>query len=80
MGLVIKVSDSSLAADRALADTYIGAEIPVYWVVNIPGRSLDVYTRAERQVIPEGETAELLLDGLVVARIAIVDLLPRRGA
>ncbi len=46
--LVIEVTDTSLAEDRKLAFTYAAEGIPIYWIVNLPGRRLEVYLRARR--------------------------------
>ncbi|QEH35031.1 hypothetical protein OJF2_35760 [Aquisphaera giovannonii] len=78
VALVVEVSDSSLAADRALAGTYLGAGVPAYWLVNIPDRILEIYTHAGRDDLAEGDSAEVVLEGSVVGRIAVADLLPRR--
>ena len=43
VGLVVEVADSSVEDDRAMAMTYGGGGIPVYWLVNVarrPARSL----------------------------------------
>lgn len=42
--LVIEVADSSLAYDRTeKASVYAAAGIPDYWIVNLPGRRLEVH-------------------------------------
>ncbi|WP_165232005.1 Uma2 family endonuclease [Aquisphaera insulae] len=79
VALVVEVADSSLKADRELSETYLGGGLSVYWIVNIPDRRLEVYrSGAEVEVLAEGQAVELALDGKLVARIAVVDLLPRR--
>ena len=76
IALVVEVADSSLEEDRALAPTYINGGIPVYWLVNIRGRQLEVYTVAGRVILGESDTVDLIIDGQAVARIAVADLLP----
>ena len=68
-----------MAKDRALAFTYHAAGVPTYWLVNVRDRQLEVYTTdpSTPVVIAEDGLAELVLDGRVVARIAVADLLPR---
>ena len=44
VALVVEVSDSSLAEDRARAPLFAEAGIPAYWVVNIPDRRIEVYS------------------------------------
>jgi len=41
--LVVEVTRSSVAKDRALARVYGRGGIPVYWIVNVPRRRLEVY-------------------------------------
>ena len=84
VALVVEVSDSSLARDRGEKRNNHGrAGIPVYWIVNLVDRRLEVYSRPADgsypppRILGESDTAELVVDGLVVARIAVADLLPR---
>jgi Uma2 family endonuclease len=45
IGIVIEVADTSLAEDRKLADEVYGpAGIPVYWIVDLVHRQIEVYT------------------------------------
>jgi Uma2 family endonuclease len=82
IALVVEVSDSMLAADRALAATYGGGGIPVYWIVNIRDRQLEVYANPIAGVYPaptilrEIDTVELVIAGQSVGRIPVSDLLP----
>jgi Uma2 family endonuclease len=81
VALVVEVSDSTVAADRALAATYLGGGIPVYWLVNVRDRQLEIYTTDagpdSPRIAAETETAELVIAGNEVARIAVASLLPR---
>ena len=83
--LVVEVARSSLAADRALAKTYGGGGIPVYWIVNVVDRQLEVYANPTEGVYPdptilaETATVDLILAGQVVAQIPVADLLPRKS-
>ena len=80
--MVVEVARSSLAADRALAKTYGGGGIPVYWIVNVVECQLEVYADpiqgaySALTILPESATADLILAGQVVARIPVTDLLP----
>ena len=42
--LVVEVADSSLAKDRRRTRSYGPAGIPVYWIVNLVDRSVEVYS------------------------------------
>ncbi len=82
VALVVEISDSTLAADRAMAATYGGGGIAVYWILNVTDRQLEVYAHPAAGAYPaptilgETETVELVLDAQVAARIAVADLLP----
>lgn len=85
IGLVVEVADSSLRRDRRLkAAIYAEAGLPVYWIVNLTDRVVEVYTRpnaAERRYedradIPVGETIPLVLDGAEVARLSVAEFMP----
>lgn len=43
--LVIEVAVTSLALDRAKAEIYAETGIPEYWIVNVPAKSIEVYTQ-----------------------------------
>lgn len=44
LGLVVEVSDSSPAYDRGFKkELFARAGIPVYWIVNLVGRCVEVY-------------------------------------
>jgi Uma2 family endonuclease len=89
VALVVEVARSSLADDRALAQTYGGGGIPVYWIVNVDARQLEVYahpvpgaraggTYPPPTIMGETESVALTIGGQLVGRIAVADLLPRR--
>jgi Uma2 family endonuclease len=87
VALVVEVADSSLKLDQTVMRIiYARAAIPVYWIVNIPDRRLEVYSdptgptespdyRQRRDYGPDDDVP-LVLDGREVGRIAVRDLLP----
>lgn len=87
LGLVVEVSDSSLNFDQQdKAGVYARDRIPVYWVVNLPERRVEVYTdptgpadepryQAVRH-FPVGTAVPVELDGQAVGTIPVDDLLP----
>jgi Uma2 family endonuclease len=85
IALVVEIARSSIAADRALSRTYGGGGIPVYWIVNVINRQLEVYAGPtegiypEPTILPESATVELIIGGEIVARIPVADLLPRKS-
>ena len=89
VALVVEVTRSSVAKDRKLARVYGRGGIPVYWIVNLPRRRLEVYSHPvpvapiagaypAPTILGEGESVDLTIGGQVVGRIAVADLLPRR--
>jgi Uma2 family endonuclease len=87
IGLIVEVADSSLAEDRTDSQRiYARAGIPVYWIVNIPDRQIEVYTDpqpaadppayASRRDYRSGDTVPVTLDGVVVGSVAVPDVLP----
>jgi len=83
--LVVEVADSSLSRDRGeKRDNYARAGIPVYWIVNLVGRQLEVSSNptggAHRPATILGETdsADLVIAGQFVGQIAVANLLPKR--
>jgi Uma2 family endonuclease len=85
IALVVEVTRTTAATDRALARTYGGGGTPHYWIINIRRRQLEVYSNPVGGAYPaptilgETESVDLILDGQVVGRIAVADLLPKRG-
>ena len=87
VALVVEVADTSLAEDQGeVLETYAAEAIPVYWLVNLPHRRIEVYTdptgpadrpayRDHRSYGPE-DTVPVVLDGREVGRIAVRDVLP----
>ncbi len=84
VAMVIEVSDSTLEADRAMAPTYGGGGIPVYWIVNVKDRQVEVYANPVGGAYPaptilgEGQSVDLIIGEQVVGQVPVADLLPRR--
>jgi Uma2 family endonuclease len=87
VGLVVEIADVSLLRDRRLKGRiYARAGIPVYWIVNLVDRSVEVYTAPDATASPPSyslradhgadATLPLILDGVEVARVCVADLLP----
>jgi Uma2 family endonuclease len=84
--LVVEVADSSLSEDRTeKLQIYAQARIPIYWIVNLIDRQVEVYTEPRGGKTPTyrrrhdfGPT-DLLpvqLGGDEIAEIAVKDILP----
>lgn len=80
--LVVEVSDSSLAEDRELAAIYGRAGVPLYWIINLVDRRVEVYSRpgpnghAALEVLAPGHALSVAIDGQEVGTIAAAELLP----
>jgi Uma2 family endonuclease len=86
VALVVEVADSSLAEDQTTKlAIYAAARLPVYWVVNLVDRRVEVYTdprggknptyRARRDYDP-GDAVPVTLGGRSVGSIPVNELLP----
>jgi Uma2 family endonuclease len=84
--LAVEVADSSLGFDQThKARSYGRAGVPVYWIVNLIDRRVQVYTGptgpadqpgyAHRQDFGPGEEAPVVLDGQEIGRVRVGDLL-----
>jgi len=84
--LAIEVADTSLARDRGLkARVYARAGVPIYWIVNLNERQVEVYsdpivegstaTYRARRDYPADAELPLVLSGVEIARIPVRDLL-----
>jgi len=87
IALVVEVADSSLAGDRQMATQVYGpAGIPIYWIVNLVQRQIEVYTCPGPQgygscvVFAEGQTVPVVIDSQPCGHLAVADILPSRHA
>jgi Uma2 family endonuclease len=89
IGLLIEISDSTLAGDRKVkGPLYAGAGIVEYWIVNLNDEQVEVHRQpqppkdgieasyADRQVIDAKGSVKFNLDGREVGSIKVADLLP----
>jgi Uma2 family endonuclease len=87
VALVVEVADSSLHRDRtAKRRIYARAGIPVYWIVNLVDRRIEVYTApsgpgeapdyAERADYGETAAAPVLIDGRAMGEVHCRHVLP----
>jgi Uma2 family endonuclease len=84
--LVIEVADTTLLQDRNdKGRAYARARIPVYWVVNLNTRSIEVYTAPRagrspayrhRQDHDADQFVPVVLDGQEIGLIPVRDVLP----
>ena len=87
VGIVVEIAESSLKLDRQdKCRIYGRAGLPVYWIVNLVDRQVEVYTQptgpcadpdyATRVDYKPGRRVPVVLDGTAVADLDAADLLP----
>jgi Uma2 family endonuclease len=87
IGALIEVADSTLAGDRTdKGRIYARASIPIYWIINLIDRQIEVYEQpsgptpvpgfAKTTVYRMGDSIPFVLDGVTIATFAVNDLLP----
>jgi Uma2 family endonuclease len=83
--LVVEVADSSLPTDRSIkGERYAAANIPLYWIVNLVDRQLEVYSDPDpavgryrsQQMLSENEQVVLSWEGLAPVTFQVRDFLP----
>jgi Uma2 family endonuclease len=81
VALVVEVAESSLRADREMAVIYAGGGVPVYWVVNLIDRQVEVFSDPgdggyqSRRDFAAGQHVPLVIEGCEAGRIAVAELL-----
>ena len=81
--LIVEVSDTTYHRDRGKKwDANARSGIPVYWIVNLPRRRVEVYTDpgpegyGSRQDYHAGDTIPVVIDGQPLGQVAVDDILP----
>jgi Uma2 family endonuclease len=88
IALVAEVSDTTYRYDRYVKlPTYAKASIPVYWIVSLGDRQVEVYSRPlkrgdyrTQKVYKPGERVPVMIDGHCIGEVAVNDILPRAPA
>lgn len=82
VAIVIEVADSSLRFDRQMALDYAAEGVPVYWVVNLPDRCIELYSEPaegiyrKREIVAAEASVPVVIDGVEVGRLAVSEVLP----
>jgi Uma2 family endonuclease len=87
IALVVEVVESSLPVDRGWKRRiYADARVPVYWIVNLVDRVVEVYTDpqgsgdaadyATAHTFRHGDAVPLAVVGVVLAAVPVADVLP----
>jgi Uma2 family endonuclease len=85
--IVVEVADTSLARDRGIKkQMYAQAGIPLYWIVNLPERKIEIYAEpsaaestadyAQRRDYGVTDAIPVVLDGVEVCCREVRGLLP----
>jgi Uma2 family endonuclease len=81
--LVVEVADSSLPNDRGRKQLiYARARIPIYWIINLIDRQVEVYTTPlpdgyqSREDFTPGQDVPVVINGNELGRIPVTELLP----
>ena len=84
VALLVEISDTTLGQDRGRKRTaYARAGIPIYWIVNLIARQVEVYTQPvkagryrSRKVYKPGQQVPVVIAGQPLPPIAVDDILP----
>jgi Uma2 family endonuclease len=86
IALVVEVADTTVEEDRGRKQRiYARARLPVYWILNLSEKQLEVYTQPRRGRTPtylkredysSDDAVALVVGGLSLGTIAIRDMLP----
>jgi Uma2 family endonuclease len=85
--VLVEISDTTYSKDSGpKLRRYASYRIPVYWIVDLNSRQIEVHTQpfgkgkkagyAHCDTYQEGDSVPLILDGQEVGRIPVADLLP----
>ncbi len=82
VALVVEVADSTLRDDqREMKPIYAASRIPIYWIINLVDRQVEVYSEPEgheyrtSQVFSREQEVPLIIAGVEVGRIRVADLM-----
>jgi Uma2 family endonuclease len=87
IALVAEIADTSLARDRGVKrQMYAQAGIPIYWIVNLIDRRIEVYTEpasgaeppeyGQRRDYEVSEVVPVVIDGVEAGHLAVQEVLP----
>ncbi|MBD1925443.1 Uma2 family endonuclease [Trichocoleus sp. FACHB-90] len=86
IALIIEVADSTLERDRTSKQRlYARAGIPIYWIINLPEKQIEVYTEpivAEESIYQRRQDYQLsdevpvAIAGQIISRLSVLELLP----
>ena len=86
LAMVVEIAASNVSEGRRMAGVYGPAGIPVYWIINLKARQVEVYTLLKRRgtrgygkprVFKMGQSVPVVIERVQVGLIAVADILPR---
>src|SRR5205823_692360 len=84
VAMVVEIARTTAAKDRRLARVYAAGDIPVYWIIDVRRRCVEVYEGlaggqyASTRVFRETEILDLVIGAQVLGQVPVADLLPRK--
>jgi Uma2 family endonuclease len=82
VALVVEVAEKRLTFDRTeKLNTYAAGGIPVYWIINLVDRQVEVYSSPgpegyrSSQVYTPGQDVPIVIDGSTLGQVAVAELL-----
>jgi Uma2 family endonuclease len=82
VAMLVEIAYSSLIEDRKQGTKYASAGIPIYWIINLVDRQVEVYTDPgptgyqTRVDFHPGQAVPVVIDGQQCGQIAVDDILP----
>jgi Uma2 family endonuclease len=83
VALVVEIAESSLLADRSeMSKIYARALIPIYWIINLIDRQVEVYTQPaddcyqHRQDFAPDQFVPVVIEDREAGRILVSDIVP----
>jgi Uma2 family endonuclease len=82
VALIAEFADSGLLEDRNLGRIYADSGIPIYWIVNLVDRQVEVYTNPgvagyqSTEIFKAGQNVPVTIDGVLAGQIPVAELLP----
>jgi Uma2 family endonuclease len=82
IAMVVEVTDTTLLKDRRRRKVYGAAGIPIYWIVNLVERQIEVYSNPGPDgyetcdIYRPGQHVPVVMGGAIVGQIAVDDILP----
>ena len=82
--MTIEVADSTVGQDRLKSGIYASINVPIYWIINLPDRQIEVYSGPSARkaayrhvdIYKPGDQLPLIVGGREIATFTVEELLP----